>query len=106
MEISEGGADEEVAGVSAAITLSSEMKDKLMGEALPPGFEREGIVVGRDYYGVIKSTSTVLGKTVESEDIQKTEELPDGKLFDSNYGIRLMIEGGNVAAVEILKRKS
>lgn len=105
VEMSEGGAVEEVGGVPAAITLSNEMKNKIMGEALPSGFEREGIIIGRDYYGVIKSTSTVLGKTVESEDIQKTEELPDGKLFDSNYGIRLMIEGGNVTAIEILKRK-
>ena len=53
----------------------------------------------------VKYTLTLFCKTVESEDIQKTDELPDGKLFDSNYGIRLMIEGGNVAAIEILKRK-
>ena len=85
--------------------LSDDMKDKLMGESLPAGFEREGIVIGKDYYGVMKSTSTVLGKTVESEDIQKADDLPDGQLFDSKYGIRLMIEGGSVAAVEILKRK-
>ncbi len=106
MEIAEGEiSDEGAATVPAAAKLSDEMKDKLMGEALPESFEREGIVVGNDYYGVIKSTSTVLGKVVESEDIQKTEDLPDGQLFDSAYGIRLMIEGGNVAAVEILKKK-
>jgi hypothetical protein len=106
MDLAEGDVSEEgaVAG-PAAVTLSEEMKGKLMGETLPEGFEREGIIIGTDYYGVIKSTSTVLGKTVESEDIQKTEELPDGQLFDSKYGIRLMIEGGNVAAIEVLKRK-
>ncbi|MHA1277010.1 MAG: hypothetical protein ACTSQ8_07455 [Candidatus Helarchaeota archaeon] len=100
-EISEDGPT----GAAVAVKLSDEMKDKLMKEVLPEGFEREGIIVGTDYYGVIKSTSTVLGKVVESEDIQKTEELPDGQLFDAKYGIRLMIEGGNVAAVEILKKK-
>jgi hypothetical protein len=106
MEIAEGEVSEEGAAmVPAAAKLSEDMKDKLMGEALPEGYQREGIVVGTDYYGVIKSTSTVLGKVVESEDIQKTEDLPDGQLFDSKYGIRLMIEGGNVAAVEILKKK-
>ncbi len=104
MDLAEGGVAEEAAG-PVAVTLSAEMKDKLMGEALPEGFEREGIVIGKDYYGVITSTSTVLGKTVASTDIQKTEELPDGQLFDSKYGIRLMVEGGNIAAVEILKRK-
>ena len=104
MDLAEGGAAEEAAG-PVAVTLSTEMKDKLMAEALPEGFEREGIIIGTDYYGIITSTSTVLGKTVESSDIQKTTELPDGKLFDSKYGIRLMVENGNIAAVEILKRK-
>ncbi|NVM56149.1 MAG: hypothetical protein HWN66_20805 [Candidatus Helarchaeota archaeon] len=105
MDMAEGGIVEESLAGPAAVTLSNEMKEKLMGEALPGGFEREGIVIGRDYYGVIKSTSVVLGKTVESEDIQKTEELPDGQLFNSNYRIRLMVENGNIAAVEILKKK-
>ncbi|MDD1777905.1 MAG: hypothetical protein LUQ65_07010 [Candidatus Helarchaeota archaeon] len=88
-----------------AVTLSADLKQKLMGEKLPEGFEREGIVIGTDYYGVIKSVSTVLGKTVESSDIQKTEELPDGQLFDQSYGIRLLVEKGNISVVEILKRK-
>ena len=105
MEIASEVSGEEAAAGSAVVTLSDEMKEKLMSEALPEGFEREGIIIGNDYYGVIKSTSTVLGKTVESEDIQKTEELPDGQLFDSKYGMRLMIEGGKVVAVEVLKRK-
>lgn len=104
MDMAEGGVAEEAAG-PVAVTLSADMKEKLMSEALPEGFEREGIVIGRDYYGVIKSTSVVLGKTVESEDIQKTEELPDGQLFNTKYGLRLVVENGNIAAVEILKRK-
>lgn len=106
MDMADGEvSDEAASGGPVAVTLSDEMKEKLMGEALPAGYEREGIVLGTAYYGVIKSTSTVLGKIVESEDIQKTEDLPDGQLFDRKYGIRLMIEGGNVAAIEILKRK-
>jgi len=90
---------------AVAITLSAELKQKLMGENLPEGFEREGIVIGTDYYGIIKSVSTVLGRTVESSDIQKTEELPDGLLFDQSYGIRLLVEKGNISVVEILRRK-
>ena len=105
VDLAEGGVSEEASVGPVAVTLSDDMKNKLMGEALPTGFEREGIIIGTDYYGVIKSTSTVLGKTVESTDIQKTESIPDGKLFDSKYGIRLMVENGNIAAVEILKRK-
>ncbi|MFX1294255.1 MAG: hypothetical protein ACFFD2_05280 [Promethearchaeota archaeon] len=103
VDMAGSGVDGEIG--PAALTLSVKMKEKLLGEALPNGFEREGIIIGNDYFGIIKSTSIVLGKTVESSDIQKTEDLPDGQLFDSKYGIRLMIEGGNVAAIEILKRK-
>lgn len=105
VDMAEGGVVDEGESSSLAVSLSDDMKTKLMGEALPEGYEREGIVIGKEYYGVIKSTSTVLGKTVESEDIQKADELPDGNLFDSKYGIRLLVEGGNIAAVEILKRK-
>jgi hypothetical protein len=106
MDMREGKAvEEEGAAGPVVVTLSKEMKEKLMSETLPSGFDREGIIIGRDYYGVIKSTSTVLGKMVESSDIQKTAELPDGQLFDKTYGIRLLVEGGNISAVEILKRK-
>ncbi|MHA1263994.1 MAG: hypothetical protein ACTSRS_02065 [Candidatus Helarchaeota archaeon] len=105
VEMAEGEVAEDAITGPVAVSLSAEMKEKLMSEPLPEGFEREGIILGRDYYGIIKSTSTVLGKIVESEDIQKTEELPDGQLFDSKYGIRLLVENGNIAAVELLKRK-
>ena len=100
-----GEAEEEKESGAVVVTLSAEMKEKLMGEPLPDGFDREGIIIGSDYYGIIKSTSTVLGKIVESSDIQKTAELPDGQLFDQSYGIRLLVENGNIIAVEILKRQ-
>ena len=106
MDVAAPGKEEAESAVpAAAITLSADLKQKLMGEQLPEGFDREGIIIGTDYYGIIKSVSTVLGKTVESSDIQKTEELPDGLLFDQSYGIRLLVEKGNISVVEILKRK-
>lgn len=105
MDMTEGKGTEELAEGPVAGTLSKEIKDKIMNEALPTGFEREGIVIGTDYYGFSKSVSSVLGKTVESSDIQKAEDLPDGQLFDNTYGIRLLVEKGKVTVVEILKRK-
>ena len=107
MDIATSGpeAAEEGETRAVAVTLSTEMKEKLMGESLPEGFDREGIIIGSDYYGVMKSTSTVLGKTIESSDIQKTEELPDGQLFDQSYGIRLLVQNGNIIVIEILKRQ-
>ncbi|MHA1379589.1 MAG: hypothetical protein ACTSRG_14545 [Candidatus Helarchaeota archaeon] len=85
-------------------TLSEDMKNTLMGEAIPNGFEREAIIVGKDFYGVVKSVAKVLGKEVVKEEIQKTSELPDGVLFNQDYGLRFLIKEGNVAAIEILKR--
>jgi len=105
MDVATAGTQAEEGETSIAVSLSVEMKEKLLGEALPEGFDREGIIIGNDYYGILKSTSTVLGKTVESSDIQKTEELPDGQLFNESYGIRLLVENGNIIAVEILKRQ-
>lgn len=105
MDMVEGEIIEEEGANPAAVTLSDAMKEKLMGETLPEAFDREGIIIDKDYYGVFKSTSTVLGNTVESTDIQKTEDLPDGQLFNSKYGVRILVENGNIAAVEILKRK-
>jgi hypothetical protein len=105
MDVATPGKEEvETTETAGAVTLSAELKEKLMGEKIPDGFEREGIIIGTDYYGVVKSVSTVLGKTVESSDIQKTA-VPDGQLFDESYGIRLLVEKGNISVVEILKRK-
>ena len=85
-------------------TLSDEMRDTLMGEAIPDGFDREAIILGQDFYGVVKSVAKVLGKEVVNTEIQITTELPDGSLFNNAYGLRFLIKDGKVAAIEILKR--
>ena len=100
--IAEGEIEEE-AGVIAH-TLSEDMKNTLMGEAIPDGFEREAIIVGQDFYGVIKKVAKVLGKEVINSEIQKTTEIPEGTLFNESYGLRFLIKEGKVAAIEILKR--
>ncbi|MHA1248909.1 MAG: hypothetical protein ACTSRP_02845 [Candidatus Helarchaeota archaeon] len=87
-------------------TLSEDLKNLLLNEELDSGFTREGIIVGNDYYAVIESKATVLGKEVINREIEKTENLPDGLLFDENYGIRVHVDSnGKVDAVEILRRK-
>ncbi|NVM02056.1 MAG: hypothetical protein HWN67_06950, partial [Candidatus Helarchaeota archaeon] len=75
-----------------------------MGEAIPDGFDREAIILGQDFYGVVKSVAKVLGKEVVNTEIQITTELPDGSLFNNAYGLRFLIKDGKVAAIEILKR--
>jgi hypothetical protein len=90
----------------AAPSLTDDLKDKLLSEELEGDFKREGIIVGKDYYAVTESKANVLGKEVINQEIQKAEELPDGLLFDNDYGIRIHVESdGKVDAIEILKKK-
>lgn len=84
--------------------LPKDLKQKILDEKLPDGFDREGIIRGKDFYGVARSVSKVMGKEIVKEEITKTE-IPDGIMFDKSYGIRMLIEGGKIDAVEILKRK-
>lgn len=92
--------------VVATPSLTDDLKDKLLSEELEGEFKREGIIVGKDYYAVTESKANVLGKEVINQEIQKAEELPDGLLFDNDYGIRIHVESdGKVDAIEILKKK-
>lgn len=95
---------EEVEAIPVAQCLSEEMKSTLINEDLPEGFEREGIIIGQDFYGVVQKVVKILGKEVINTEIQKTADLPDGTLFDTSYGLRFLIKEGKVAAIEILKR--
>ncbi|MBD3230264.1 MAG: hypothetical protein GF329_18950 [Candidatus Lokiarchaeota archaeon] len=92
--------------ISTPSSLTDELKETLLSEELAEGFNREGIVVGKDYYAVTESKANVLGKEVTNQEIQKAEDLPDGLLFDVNYGIRIHVDSdGQVDAVEVLKKK-
>ncbi|MHA1694816.1 MAG: hypothetical protein ACTSWR_07010 [Candidatus Helarchaeota archaeon] len=87
-------------------SLTEDLKKTLLSEPLESGFNREGIIVGTDYYAIIESKANVLGKEVLNQEIQKAEDIPDGLLFDTNYGIRVHIDShGKVDAIEILKKK-
>ncbi|NHI92398.1 MAG: hypothetical protein EAX96_07825 [Candidatus Lokiarchaeota archaeon] len=89
---------------SAPVGLPEDLKEKILNESLPDGFEREGIIRGKDFYGIARSVSKVLGKEIVKEEIQKTE-IPEGMLFDTLYGVRMLIKDGKIDAIEILKRK-
>ncbi|MHA1270706.1 MAG: hypothetical protein ACTSPY_13010 [Candidatus Helarchaeota archaeon] len=87
-------------------SLTDDLKKMLLEEELKEDYIREGIIVGVDYYAVIESKANVLGKEVVSQEIQKTDNLPDGLLFDESYGIRIHVDSnGKVDAIEILKKK-
>ncbi|TFF87137.1 MAG: hypothetical protein EU549_05335 [Promethearchaeota archaeon] len=90
----------------ATPTLTDDLKETLLSEELEEGFKREGIIIAKDYYAVTESTANVLGKQVTNQEIQKAEDLPDGLLFDVDYGIRIHVDpNGKVDSVEILKKK-
>lgn len=105
-QLAEAGTVEE-GGLAAPPTggLPADLKQKILDEPLPDGFDRESIVFGSELYGVAQSVAKILGKEVVKSELMKTE-VPDGTLFDPNYGVRFFAKGGKVSAIELLKRKS
>lgn len=85
--------------------MSSEILDKFK-EDPPEDYVREGIIVFPDYYAVIEKKATIMGKETIKREIEKAEGLPQGFIFSPDYTPRILIEGGKVVAVEILKKES
>ena len=78
--------------------------DKIKEEALPEGYEREGIIIPPVFFAVTEKKVMVLGKEVIKKEIEKAKDLPEGFIFSEQYTPRIYIEGGKVQAVEILKK--
>ena len=103
-ELSTSGVFKKEVSISTP-SLTDELKNLLLNEPLAEGFTREGIIVGNDYYAITESKANVLGKEVINQEIQRVDDLPDGLLFDTNYGLRIHVNSnGKVDAVELLKK--
>jgi hypothetical protein len=79
--------------------------DKIKGQPLPEGYDREGIILPPMFFAVTEKKVMVLGKEVVKKELEKAKDLPEGFIFSENYTPRIYIEGGKVAAIEILKKK-
>lgn len=79
--------------------------EKIKGQPLPEGYDREGIILPPMFYAVTQKKVMVLGKEVVKTELEKAKDLPEGFIFSENYTPRIYIEGGKVTAIEILKKK-
>ncbi len=69
-----------------------------------PGFRREFVLVGFDAFAITEEATSVLGKRTVTHRLQRIDSLPEGVLFAQGYTPRIVIQNGQVLAVEFLKQ--
>ncbi len=70
---------------------------------VPPGYHREVILIGRDLYSVIERRRRFFGKDTTEREIEKIRNPPEGVFFATDYTPRVVIDQGDVIAIEFLK---
>jgi cell division protein YceG involved in septum cleavage len=81
-----------------------EVMQKLEEIQMPPGFERELIIIGNHAYSIVEKVQQFLGKKQVTKEISKVGAIPEGIFFAENYSPRILSENGKIIAIEFLKR--
>lgn len=81
-----------------------EVMQKLEEIQMPPGFERELIIIGNHAYSIVEKVQQFLGKKQVTKEISKVGSIPEGIFFAENYAPRILSENGIIIAIEFLKR--
>ncbi len=81
-----------------------EVMQKLEEIQMPPGFERELIIIGNHAYSIVEKVQQFLGKKQVTKEISKVGSIPEGIFFAENYAPRILSENGVIIAIEFLKR--
>ncbi len=69
-----------------------------------PGFRREFVLIGFDAFAITEEATSLLGKRTVTQRLQRIDSLPEGVLFAQGYTPRIVIQNGQVLAVEFLKQ--
>lgn len=77
---------------------------KLEEIQMPPGFERELIIIGNHAYSIVEKVQQFLGKKQVTKEISKVGAIPEGVFFAEDYSPRILSENGKIIAIEFLKR--
>ena len=83
-----------------------QVMQKLEEIQIPPGFERELIIIGNQAYSIVEKVQQFLGKKEVSKEISKVGSIPEGIFFAESYSPRILSENGKIIAIEFLKRVS
>lgn len=81
-----------------------DIMQKLEQIQMPPGFERELIIIGNHAYSVVEKVQQFLGKKEVTKEISKVGAIPEGIFFAESYAPRILSENGKILAIEFLKR--
>jgi len=81
-----------------------DVMQKLEAIQMPPGYERELIIIGNHAYSIVESRSSFLGKEQVIKKISKVGSIPEGIFFAEMYSPRILSEAGRIIAIEFLKR--
>ncbi|MFW9877819.1 MAG: hypothetical protein ACFFG0_32455 [Candidatus Thorarchaeota archaeon] len=81
-----------------------QVMQKLEEIQMPPGFERELIIIGNHAYSIVEKVQQFLGKKQVTKEISKVGAIPEGIFFAEDYSPRILSENGKIIAIEFLKR--
>ena len=77
---------------------------KLEEITIPPGYERELIIIGNHAYSVVEKVQTFLGQKKVEKVVERVGSIPEGVFFAEGYSPRVLSENGQILAIEFLKR--
>ncbi|MFX1237864.1 MAG: hypothetical protein ACFFAS_05185 [Promethearchaeota archaeon] len=83
-----------------------QIKQKLEEIQIPPGYDRELIIIGNHAYSIVEKVQTFLGKKQVEKVMEKVGTIPEGVFFAEDYSPRVLSENGKILAIEFLKHKS
>jgi len=81
-----------------------QVMQKLEEIQMPPGFERELIIIGNHAYSIVEKVQQFLGEKQVTKEISKVGAIPEGIFFADQYAPRILSENGKIIAIEFLKR--
>ncbi|MFX1304788.1 MAG: hypothetical protein ACFFBV_03455 [Promethearchaeota archaeon] len=83
-----------------------QVMQKLEEIQMPPGFERELIIIGNHAYSIVEKVQQFLGEKQVTKEISKVGAIPEGIFFAEDYSPRILSENGKIIAIEFLKRSN
>ncbi|MFX1276424.1 MAG: hypothetical protein ACFFBP_17175 [Promethearchaeota archaeon] len=81
-----------------------QIMQKLEEIQIPPGYERELIIIGNHAYSIVEKVQNFLGKKQVEKVIEKVGSIPEGVFFAEDYSPRILSENGKILAIEFLRR--
>ncbi|MFO7797593.1 MAG: hypothetical protein ACQERB_02400 [Promethearchaeati archaeon] len=81
-----------------------QIMQKLEEIKMPNGYERELLIIGNHAYALVEKKQSFLGKTTSEKILEKVGTIPEGIFFAESYSPRILSEGGNIVAIEFLKK--